>query len=65
MSEPYDNPFMEKSNARREKEKKKEREKNTVNSGHLVSFQCTQAARTKMKSGYNGCIHLETEICIL
>ena len=44
MSEPYDNPFLEKSNARR----KKEEEKTAMNSGHLVSWQRTQAARTKM-----------------
>ena len=35
ISDPYVNPFWEKSNAGREK-KKEEREKNAVNSGHLV-----------------------------
>jgi hypothetical protein len=44
ISEPYDYPFWEESNLteeRREREKKK-----NVNSGHLVPWQRTQAART-------------------
>ena len=40
VSEPYNNPFWVKSN-------REEREKNIVNSGHLVLWQHTQAARTK------------------
>ena len=42
ISEKYDNPFCEKSNC----SGKKEREKNAVNSGHLVLWQRMQAART-------------------
>ena len=45
ISEPYDNPFWERS--KRSREKEEEREKNAVNSGHLVPWQRTQAARTK------------------
>ena len=42
ISEPYDNPFWEKSNPA---QRKKERE-NAVYSGHLVPWQRMQAART-------------------
>ena len=44
ISEPYDNPFWERS--KRSREKEEEREKNAVNSGHLVPWQRTQAAWT-------------------
>ena len=46
ISEPYENPFWEKSKCRREKE----REKNAVNSEHLVPWQRTQAAQTNIFS---------------
>ena len=42
FSEPYDNSFWEKGNNLGEKEI---REKNAVNSNHLVSWKRTQAAR--------------------
>ena len=45
ISEPYVNPFWEKSNCGG---KKKEREKNAVISGHLVPWQRMQAARTNI-----------------
>ena len=44
--ETYDNTFWEKSNAGGKKEEREE--KNAVNSGHLVPWQRTQAARTKI-----------------
>ena len=45
ISEPYDNSFWEKSNnlGKKEQEKKK-----AVNSGHLVPWQRTQAARANI-----------------
>ena len=43
--EPYDNPFWDKSNPGREK--REEEKKKNVNSGHLVPWQRTQAARAK------------------
>ena len=46
ISKPYDNPFCEKSNIRREK-KEEEEGKNAANSGHLVLLQRTQAAVPK------------------
>ena len=50
ISEPYDNPFWEKSNRIREKKKKRN---NAANSGHLVPWQRTQAARTKTTQATN------------
>ena len=47
---PTITPLWEKSNPSRERERKKEREKNAVNSGHLVPWQRTQAAQTKIVS---------------
>jgi hypothetical protein len=44
--EPYDNPFLEKNNPER---REKEKEKNAVNSGHLVPCKHMQAARTNNK----------------
>jgi hypothetical protein len=43
ISEPYHKSFWEKSNGSGKKERKR---KNAVNSGHIVQWQCTQAART-------------------
>ena len=42
LPEPYDNPLWEKRN------RAERREKNAVNSGHLVPWQRTQAARAKI-----------------
>ena len=47
ISETYNYPFWEKSNPA-ERKKREEREKNAVNSGHLVLRQRTQAARTNI-----------------
>ena len=42
ISEPYDNRFWEKSRWSRERERKKEKKKNAVNSGHLILWQHIQ-----------------------
>ena len=44
ISEPYDNPFWEKS----KRNKEEESEKNDVYSGHLVLWQRTQTDQTKI-----------------
>ena len=52
ISEPYDNPFWEKSNpAERERE---ERENNAVNSGHFVYVTAHATTRTKICSRIEG-----------
>ena len=50
MSEPYDNPFWEKSNPAERGEKREREKNNAVNSGHFVSVTAHATTRTKMNN---------------
>jgi hypothetical protein len=58
LKAPYNNSFWEKSNPAEERKKRN----NAVNSGHLVLWQRTQAARAKIKAVFKA-IYMGGTMC--